>query len=85
MTGERVGTAGIRYRPEIDGLRALAVVTVVLLHMAPHLPPGGVLGVDVLLVSSSDLITSVMQRELEAGSSGSVTSGRVESGGFSLP
>lgn len=67
MTGEGAGTAGIRYRPEIDGLRAFAVVPVVLFHMAPHLLPGGFLGVDVFFVISGYLITSIIQRELEAG------------------
>lgn len=67
MTGEARRAEGIRYRPEIDGLRAFAVVAVVLFHMAPRLLPGGFLGVDVFFVISGFLITSILQRELAAG------------------
>ena len=37
-----------QYRPDVDGLRALAVLAVVAFHAAPLLFPGGFLGVDVL-------------------------------------
>ena len=55
------------YRPEIDGLRAVAVVPVVLFHLAPDLVPGGFVGVDVFFVISGFLITSIILREKEAG------------------
>ena len=35
------------YRPDIDGLRALAVLAVVLFHLSPTLLPNGFLGVDI--------------------------------------
>jgi peptidoglycan/LPS O-acetylase OafA/YrhL len=60
------------YRPEIDGLRAIAIVAVLIYHAAFTLMghavlPGGYVGVDVFFVISGYLITSIMRRELEAG------------------
>lgn len=55
-----------RYRPEIDGLRALAVVAVVLFH-AGFGCPGGYVGVDVFFVISGFLITSLIWKDLESG------------------
>jgi peptidoglycan/LPS O-acetylase OafA/YrhL len=46
----------IRYRPEIDGLRAAAVLGVVAYHFQPELLPGGFVGVDVFFVISGYLI-----------------------------
>jgi len=57
----------IRYRPEIDGLRALAVLAVVFFH-ATRAVPGGYTGVDVFFVISGFLITSLIQKDLAAGS-----------------
>lgn len=48
------------YRPEIDGLRALAILLVVLFHAFPHLLPGGFVGVDVFFVISGYLITRMV-------------------------
>ena len=48
----------LRYRKEIDGLRALAVISVVIYHFFPHIVPGGYLGVDIFFVISGYLITS---------------------------
>lgn len=56
--------AGIRYRPEIDGLRALAVVPVVMFHLGLGFP-GGFVGVDVFFVISGFLITGIIRRGLE--------------------
>ncbi len=55
-----------RYRPEIDGLRALAVVAVVLYHAGLGFT-GGFVGVDVFFVISGFLITSLILKDLAAG------------------
>lgn len=56
----------IKYRPDIDGLRAIAVGGVILQHA--HVPlHGGFLGVDVFFVISGYLITLILLRELEQG------------------
>jgi len=55
------------YRPEIDGLRALAVVPVMLFHAGFSALPGGYLGVDVFFVISGYLITSILLRDLQQG------------------
>lgn len=59
-------TDHLRYRPEIDGLRALAVLAVVLFHADFGLP-GGYVGVDVFFVISGCLITALIVRDLRAG------------------
>ena len=48
------------YRPDIDGLRALAVLAVVLFHLSPTLLPNGFLGVDIFFVISGFLITTIL-------------------------
>lgn len=53
------------YRPDIDGLRALAVLAVVLFHLSPTLLPNGFLGVDIFFVISGFLITTILYREME--------------------
>jgi peptidoglycan/LPS O-acetylase OafA/YrhL len=59
---------GIKYRPEIDGLRTIAVLSVIIYHAellfsGKQLLPGGFLGVDVFFVISGFLITSLMMKE----------------------
>jgi peptidoglycan/LPS O-acetylase OafA/YrhL len=53
------------YRPDIDGLRALAVSSVVLFHAFPQYIQGGFVGVDVFFVISGFLITQLILRELQ--------------------
>jgi len=55
------------YRSDIDGLRALAVLPVVLFHVDPSRMPGGFLGVDVFFVISGYLISLLLYREQETG------------------
>ena len=55
------------YRPDIDGLRALAVLAVVLCHLDPRLLPGGYLGVDVFFVISGFVITLSLVRHPAPG------------------
>lgn len=57
----------VAYRPEIDGLRAIAIAPVVLHHADPALLPGGFAGVDVFFVISGYLITGIIAAELAEG------------------
>ena len=57
----------ITYRPDIDGLRALAVVPVVVFHSGLPIFPGGYVGVDVFFVISGYLITSILLEDVQAG------------------
>lgn len=55
------------YRPEIDGLRAVAVVSVVLFHAGYSFVPGGFFGVDIFFVISGYLITGIIAGEIAGG------------------
>lgn len=57
----------MKYRSEIDGLRALAVVPVILFHAGFNAFSGGFVGVDVFFVISGYLITTILLNDLEAG------------------
>jgi peptidoglycan/LPS O-acetylase OafA/YrhL len=57
----------LKYRADIDGLRAIAVIAVVLFHIDPNWLGGGYVGVDVFFVISGFLITSIIGREVAAG------------------
>ncbi len=57
----------MQHRPEIDGLRAVAVLPVVLFHAGVSVFSGGYVGVDVFFVISGFLITGLIKEELEAG------------------
>ena len=67
--------AGKAYRPGLDGLRALAVIGVLLYHAGVRWMPGGLLGVDLFFVISGFLITSLLIAELQR-------SGRIALAGF---
>ena len=57
----------MQYRPEIDGLRALAVIPVIFFHAGLSKFTGGYIGVDVFFVISGYLITKIIMVEKEAG------------------
>ncbi len=64
--------AKISYRPELDGLRALAVIPVVLFHLELGVGlgralTGGYVGVDIFFVISGFLITTLILKDLQAG------------------
>jgi peptidoglycan/LPS O-acetylase OafA/YrhL len=61
------GSQAMNYRREIDGLRALAVVPVILFHAGFQDFSGGFVGVDVFFVISGYLITSIILSEKQAG------------------
>ncbi|WP_368647870.1 acyltransferase family protein [Castellaniella ginsengisoli] len=63
----------LKYRPEIDGLRAIAVLSVILFHAGVPGLSGGFVGVDVFFVISGYLITGILLRELSAGTFSLVT------------
>ncbi len=67
-------TAGFRV-PGLDGIRALAVTTVIVFHLLPGTLVGGYLGVDIFFVVSGFLITTLLLREREA-------TGRISLRGF---
>ena len=60
----------IKYRPEIDALRALAVLAIICYHAPPvyifdiNFFKGGYIGVDIFFVISGYLITSIIHKEI---------------------
>ena len=61
------GSPSFSYRPDVDGLRALAVLPVLLFHAGLGCS-GGFVGVDVFFVISGYVISSLILREIAAGS-----------------
>lgn len=63
-----MGDQAIQYRAEIDGLRAIAVLPVILFHAGIAGFGGGFVGVDIFFVISGYLITSILWSDLQRGS-----------------
>lgn len=64
----RGARAGVRFRPDIEGLRAVAIIPVVAYHASGNLVPGGFIGVDVFFVISGFLISKIILDGTRAGS-----------------
>lgn len=56
----------IPYRSDIDGLRAVAILSVVAFHAFPEIFPGGFIGVDVFFVISGYLITRILHQDMQS-------------------
>ena len=54
----------IKYRPDVDGLRAIAVLSVVAFHLQFKFVPGGFVGVDIFFVISGYLISAIIMRDI---------------------
>jgi peptidoglycan/LPS O-acetylase OafA/YrhL len=64
LAANRMTFKNIEYRADLDGLRALAVVPVIMYHLGNNVFPGGFVGVDVFFVLSGYLITGIVANDL---------------------
>ena len=67
ITAHKAHLSHPKYRPEIDGLRGIAVLAVVVFHAFPSLVRGGFIGVDVFFVISGYLISTIIFENLDKG------------------
>ena len=70
MTNPSVHLSHPKYRPDIDGLRAIAVLSVVVFHAFPNWIKGGFIGVDVFFIISGFLISTIIFENLDKGTFG---------------
>ncbi|QZY52155.1 acyltransferase family protein [Leucobacter tenebrionis] len=66
LTGEARSSTKRTFRRDIQGLRTIAVLAVLIYHLAPTALPGGFVGVDIFFVISGFLITGLLLREIES-------------------
>ena len=59
--------SSLKYRTDIDGLRAVAVLGVVIYHAFPWMIPGGFVGVDIFFVISGYLISGILYKGHKSG------------------
>jgi peptidoglycan/LPS O-acetylase OafA/YrhL len=64
----RMPTINKQFYPEVQGLRALSIIAVILFHFGIDTLPGGYIGVDVFFVISGFVITTMIRYEIERGS-----------------
>lgn len=66
MKEASIRNTALKYRPDIDGLRCVAVLSVLAFHLSPNRLPGGFVGVDVFFVISGYLISAIVFSEISA-------------------
>ena len=64
---EQTSVRTLDYRPDVDGLRAVAIIAVVVFHAFPTVIPGGFVGVDIFFVISGYLIAGIIFEEIHSG------------------